>query len=174
MKIHSLVASVAGLSLMGTLAYAQFGPTRLKLESNDGKRVSRPVENSGVRLIRQLSKAPCVQGRTWGYSSNRIWVDDGCRAEFAITPVDQGRTRGRGWDQNRGRGYGVGTMETIRLESESGRRETRYVGVDARVRLTRQLSKKPCREGRSWGVDSSGRLWVDDGCRAEFSVRRRP
>ena len=176
MKIHSCIASVAGLTLMGTLAFAQFGPTRLKLESNDGRRVSRPVENSGVRLVRQISRKPCVEGRTWGYTSTRIWVDDGCRAEFAITPVDNGRTRGRGGQRNgnNGRGYGVSTVETIRLESNSGRRETRYVGADARVRLTRQLSNKPCREGRTWGVDSSGRLWVDDGCRAEFSVRRRP
>jgi hypothetical protein len=159
---------------MGTLAFAQFGPTRLTLESNNGKRVSRPVENSGVRLVRQLSKKSCIEGRTWGYSSNRVWVDDGCRAEFAIIPVDNGRTRGRGWQRGNGRGNGFGRAETVRLESNSGHRETRYVGVDASVRLTRQLSNKACREGRSWGVDSSGRLWVDDGCRAEFSVRRRP
>ncbi|RYG19703.1 DUF3011 domain-containing protein [bacterium] len=178
MNIHQCVASVAGLSLMGTLAFAQFGPTRLKLESNDGRRVTRSVENSGVRLVRQISKKPCIEGRTWGYSSTRIWVDDGCRAEFAITPANYNRRQGPGArrerNPNNGRGYGVGTVETVRLESNSGRRETRYVGTDARVRLTRQLSKKPCRQGRSWGVDSNGRLWVDDGCRAEFSVRRRP
>lgn len=174
MKLHSCIASVAGLTLMGTLAFAQFGPTRLTLESNNGKRVSRPVENNGVRLVRQLSRTACVEGRTWGYSSNRIWVDNGCRAEFAITPADNGRTRGRGWQNGNGRGNGFGRAETVRLESNSGHRETRYVGGDASVRLTRQLSNKACREGRNWGVDSSGRLWVDDGCRAEFSVRRRP
>ena len=32
--------------------------------------------------LRQLSRAACIQGRTWGYGRNGIWVSDGCRAEF--------------------------------------------------------------------------------------------
>jgi len=37
-----------------------------------------------VRLRRQLSRADCVFGRTWGYNNHEIWVRDGCRAEFSI------------------------------------------------------------------------------------------
>ncbi|WP_442936135.1 DUF3011 domain-containing protein [Nostoc sp.] len=35
-----------------------------------------------VRLIRQLSNASC-RGN-WGYRRNRIWVKNGCRAEFSV------------------------------------------------------------------------------------------
>ena len=35
----------------------------------------------GVQLVRQLSRAACIQGRSWGYGRNGIWVSDGCRAE---------------------------------------------------------------------------------------------
>ena len=42
--------------------------------------------------MRKLSDAPCIQGRTWGYDRNRIWVDRGCRALFEV-----GRDSGR-WD----------------------------------------------------------------------------
>lgn len=37
-----------------------------------------------VQLIRQRSKARCVQGRTWGVDRNGIWVDRGCRADFEV------------------------------------------------------------------------------------------
>ena len=33
-------------------------------------------------LIDQLSQADCVEGRSWGYRGNQIWVDRGCRARF--------------------------------------------------------------------------------------------
>jgi len=38
----------------------------------------------GVRIVRQRSKAPCIYGRTWGYDERGIWVDRGCRADFAV------------------------------------------------------------------------------------------
>lgn len=35
------------------------------------------------RLLRQISKQPCIQGNTWGISSRTaIWVSRGCRGEF--------------------------------------------------------------------------------------------
>lgn len=37
-----------------------------------------------VKLRRQLSRADCSYGRTWGYSNHELWVRDGCRAEFSI------------------------------------------------------------------------------------------
>ncbi|RPE81500.1 DUF3011 family protein [Vulcaniibacterium tengchongense] len=44
-----------------------------------------PVDVSGeVRLFRQHSRAACVQGRSWGYDRDGIWVEDGCRAEFEV------------------------------------------------------------------------------------------
>jgi hypothetical protein len=45
-----------------------------------------PVDTRGeVRLVRQLSDAPCRRGETWGYDRRGIWVDEGCAGEFQIS-----------------------------------------------------------------------------------------
>lgn len=64
-----------------------------------------------------------------------------------------------------GSGYGAG----VRCESNDGR--TRYCPADVRggVRLTRQLSRTDCIQGRNWGYDNRG-IWVSGGCRAEFTT----
>ena len=65
-------------------------------ESDDRRYTRCRVWTYGtVRLARQLSSARCVQGRTWGYDQDGVWVTDGCRGIFAVgTP--QG---GGGWGQ---------------------------------------------------------------------------
>lgn len=37
-----------------------------------------------VRLVRQTSRTACIEGRTWGYDRDGVWVNGGCRAEFEI------------------------------------------------------------------------------------------
>ena len=37
-----------------------------------------------VRLTRKLSSHDCVEGESWGYDAYGVWVDRGCRAEFAV------------------------------------------------------------------------------------------
>ena len=110
-----------------------------------------------VELIRQKSESPCVYGRTWGVTGDSIWVDRGCRADFA-----------------------VGTGEYFRDHDSRGG-HTFYCAsndfnvhgcpVDTRggVRLVRQRSESPCIYGRTWGYDDRG-VWVDRGCRADFAV----
>jgi len=39
---------------------------------------------AGVQLLRQRSDAACRQGYSWGYDRRGIWVDHGCRADFAV------------------------------------------------------------------------------------------
>lgn len=56
------------------------------------------------------------------------------------------------------------TCESIRKQ----RREC-VVPPDATVRLVRRLGPSACEPGRGWGRDGAT-LWVDRGCRAEFSV----
>lgn len=62
----------------------------------------------------------------------------------------------------------------IVCESDQDRR--RYCNIrdaeNADVELSRQLSNSMCTEGYSWGRDRRG-VWVDNGCRAEFSIYRR-
>lgn len=109
--------------------------------------------SGGVTLKRQLSQSECIKGRTWGYDRRGIWVDNGCRAEFYVSG---GKVR-RGHER------------TIRCESRDMQYE--YCDADTRrgVRLLRQLSDASCNYGDSWGYDRFG-IWVNYGCRAEFSV----
>lgn len=37
----------------------------------------------GIRLVRQLSRNACIEGRSWGVTRNGVWVSRGCRAEFS-------------------------------------------------------------------------------------------
>jgi hypothetical protein len=62
-----------------------------------------------------------------------------------------------------------GNTNRISCSSENGQRM--YCDVDTRggVQLTRRLGRAACQQGSSWGYDRRG-IWVDRGCRAEFTV----
>lgn len=61
------------------------GWKRIRVESKDRRRTSHFIITHGqVRLVRKLSDASCVYGRSWGYTNAQVWVDDGCRAEFDV------------------------------------------------------------------------------------------
>ena len=53
--------------------------------STDDRRRNCPWNDSWgrPRLVEQLSNSACIEGRSWGYGGDRIWVDNGCRARFA-------------------------------------------------------------------------------------------
>ncbi|MFZ4689259.1 MAG: DUF3011 domain-containing protein [Polymorphobacter sp.] len=80
-----------------------------------------------------------------------------------------GGNNGGGWGGSGG-GGGNWNGETIRCESRDGRYRACQADTRGGVRLVRQLSSTPCREGRSWGRRSN-EIWVDDGCRGEFELR---
>ena len=37
-----------------------------------------------AQLVQQRSRAPCIQGRTWGWTRDGIWVDQGCEGVFRL------------------------------------------------------------------------------------------
>lgn len=54
-------------------------------ESQSGRRNHCPADTRyGVDLVRQISESPCIRNRTWGEDRDGVWVDEGCRAEFAV------------------------------------------------------------------------------------------
>ena len=133
-----------------------------RCESQDNRMRRCNVDTRyGVRINRQLSGAPCVQGRSWGYDNSGVWVSNGCRAEF-VTGSGYG-----GGSSYPGGGYGQG--RTVRCESGKSRYHRCNVPVYQGVQLQRKLSDSPCSQGSSWGWDRNG-IWVDRGCRADFLV----
>jgi len=140
--------------------------------SDDGRRHYCTADTrGGVRLVRQRSGSSCVQGRSWGYDRRGIWVDRGCRADFAINDRNSGRDRDRGRDRDYDRNRG-GNAQTFYCESGDMKRHWCSEGIGGTVRLIKQKSDAACIQGRTWGQDRSG-VWVDRGCRADFEVVRR-
>jgi hypothetical protein len=139
--------------------------------SDDGRRHYCTADTrGGVRMVRQRSDSACIQGRTWGYDRRGVWVDRGCRADFATSDRYSGRDRDRGRDY--GRGGGGRDVQTFYCESGDMKRHWCSEGQNGRVRLVRQRSDAACIQGRTWGQDRGG-VWVDRGCRADFEVVRR-
>ena len=132
-------------------------------ESSDGRRHRCAADTLGqITLGRQLSSARCVEGSSWGTSSDGIWVDHGCRGEFLI--ADNGGTyRDRGPSQ---------AMRTLTCESDNSRRSYCRADNPFGASLTREISRRKCVLNETWGSDRKG-VWVSDGCRAEFSLKTR-
>ena len=69
--------------------------------------------------------------------------------------------------------WGAGGRRTVRCESQDNRHAYCRTYTSGRVRLQQQLSKTPCREYETWGVEGDGSgIWVRNGCRAIFVVGR--
>lgn len=134
-------------------------------ESRNNRETRCDVDTrGGVELVRQLSDAPCIRNRSWGFDRRAIWVNDGCRGRFQVGGG------GSGWP---GSGWGGGGTQRLTCESNQNRRQSCSAnGTIRSVRLTRRLSSSSCTEGRSWGWTSRA-VWVTDGCRAEFEVTMR-
>ena len=137
--------------------------------SNDfDRQFCRANVYGGVELIRVRSEAPCIYGRTWGLAKDAIWVDRGCRADFIV-----GGHAGSGRDGYR-QDYREGLSRGQILYCASEDFEVHECPADTYlgVRIVRQRSEAPCNYGRTWGYDDRG-VWVDRGCRADFSVGSR-
>jgi hypothetical protein len=129
----------------------------ISCSSDNGKRRYCDVDTrGGVSLVRQRSDTACEEGYSWGYDRKGIWVDHGCRAEFAVDA-----------------GYGAPPppIERLTLTCASNNGKRYYCPADTSrgVRMFHQLSSTRCSEGYSWGFDRNG-IWVDHGCRAEFRL----
>ncbi len=144
------------------MAYEYRGPlsgggNTISCSSDDGNRHYCSTSPGRVRLLQQRSQSSCQEGYSWGSDGRGVWVDHGCRADFAVDAYQYG---------------GPGGGDTISCSSDDGGRHYCEANVRGRVRLARQRSDSPCQEGYSWGSDGRG-IWVDHGCRADFTVEGR-
>jgi hypothetical protein len=130
--------------------------------SYDNRYTRCPVDWRDAELVRQESDVRCVRDRNWGIDRGAIWVDRGCRGQFAAT---------RGWG---GHGYGNARRTVVKCESYDNRYQLCPVRLrrDSEVRLVNNDSDVRCREGYNWGVNRDG-IWVNRGCRGRFMVSQR-
>ncbi|CDH43629.1 MAG: DUF3011 domain-containing protein [Candidatus Competibacteraceae bacterium] len=156
----------------------------------------RADTSDGVQLYRQLSRNACRFNDSWGYDRRGVWVKQGCRGDFQL---HTGRSGGNGQQQGRdntaaivGGAVALGVLGAVLSENDNGNNNNgnnnnsdrprrtvrcesdgdyRHCRAEIRngVRLSRQLSRASCRQNESWGYDRRG-VWVDRGCRAEFSL----
>jgi hypothetical protein len=135
------------------------GGQTITCSSDDGNRHSCSADTrGGVSMVRQRSDARCQQGYSWGFDRRGIWVDHGCRADFAVNSSDQGYNNGGGGGQ------------TITCSSDDGNRHSCSADTRGGVQMINQRSGSRCEQGYSWGYDRRG-IWVDHGCRADFAIR---
>src|SRR5690606_29802342 len=101
-----------------------YGGQVVRCESNDGRTRECATNGGRVVLERQHSRSACIEGRSWGYARNGIWVSDGCRADFRVLGYGDG-------------GYGnPGYGSTIRCESNDGRSSRCTINGRGRVMLS--------------------------------------
>jgi hypothetical protein len=135
------------------------GGQRITCSSDNGKRNWCDVGGGrDIRMGRQISGSACIQNQTWGVDRRGLWVDRGCRAEFFVA---SGRPPGPP-SSSRDR--------IVNCSSDNGKRNWCDAGGSRNIRIARQISGSACIQNQTWGVDRRG-LWVDRGCRADFSVR---
>ena len=138
----------------------------IRCESYDGRqRICRVDTSGGVRLVRQLSDARCIRGRTWDAQRGAIWVSRGCRADFEVGYSGYG-SGNDGWrrngDWNTGRsGWSASSLCRTAVARRIG---TFAGGVNTWTRRNRGNSVEiGWRAGRSDGtchVNRNGRVSV--------------
>lgn len=136
-------------------------------KSVDSRRAECDMNTRGeVRLVRQLSRTPCIENTNWGANRSSIWVDRGCAGVFASGDSLDGGSAGA---TSGGGGYTGGAgPDQVTCESIKGRRVECDMNTRGRVVMVRQLSRGQCIENTNWGLNRSS-IWVDGGCRAVFA-----
>ena len=117
---------------------------------NNRYRECRTNFRGNAVLVENISRTRCVEGQNWGSRDGMVWVNAGCKGRFA---------------------QGASVGGTVRCESSNNRRQECRTGFRDNAVLSRQLSSTRCIEGQNWG-QGRGSVWVDRGCRAEFTEGR--
>ncbi|OFW39503.1 MAG: hypothetical protein A3J28_14450 [Acidobacteria bacterium RIFCSPLOWO2_12_FULL_60_22] len=125
--------------------------------SDNGQRVNCNADTrGGVRLVRQISGSPCNQGSTWGYDSQGIWVDRGCRAEFEVAG-------------NVNRGYGGSGQSRLIIDRNNNISWQSQGTTNARVYTRKDNGPEQLfAEGRS-GTQAAP--WIEQGHLYAFTLR---
>jgi len=166
MKIISLaiVASLLPLSLIPASAQEEIVTETVTCTSTNRRRAECPVNGRilGVRQTQAFAGGFCIQGFSWGYDQNKIWVDIGCSGTFDVDTARVVVAEKPPATET--------FVQTVDCRSQSGRREE--CKVDGRIQDVEPIgsfSSVPCRYGTSWGYEKR-HVWVDRACEARFNV----
>jgi hypothetical protein len=130
--------------------------TEILCESiNNIRHTCRADVRGGVMIVKRVSGNACIRDASWGTNDEGIWVDKGCRARFVV--ANDVSTTQSPW------------ARTVTCESNNNGQTRCPADTSFGVLLTSRISKNACDLGTDWGWDQSG-IWVNNGCRAEFSV----
>ena len=192
--LRQISGNLNGRNLPGWMNGGQGQTAVITCSSDDGKRNYCNADiRGGVQMTRQISGSPCIQGQTWGQDGRGLWVDRGCRAEFQVgqgqvnpgynrnapnygdqpRSDDRRNSRKSSNTTNNNNNYNNNSnVQTMRCNSDDGKRHNCDIDTRNGVSMTRQISGSPCVQGETWGYDNRG-VWVDRGCRAEFQIGGR-
>jgi hypothetical protein len=192
-----LAASLAALGAGSAAAQYQSSPYGnrtmqaqiVRCESVDSRQaMCRIPSGSDVRLVNQISRQSCVEGRNWGHDATRIIVADGCRADFQVTDgdrygdnrYDDNRRDDNRYDENRrdddrydnrrygAAGYADRSGQQLHCASQSRYSRRTYCGsASGDYSLVGRSAN--CVEGRTWGNADRG-VWVSGRCSANFRL----
>ena len=82
----SLLRLTLSLAIAGSCSAAMAEQITCESHGSRADACGTVQPGSTVRLVRQLSNSPCIEGRTWGSGDDSIWVSNGCRAVFDVQP----------------------------------------------------------------------------------------
>jgi len=162
---------------LGAIPGAAKAQSSVTCESQGGRRQTCRVDTRGeVRLTRQISDQRCIRGRTWGTIPGAVWVDDGCRARFAVygNHGGYGNNDGRYDDRDR-----RGRNGDDRWNDRNGRgrngNDGRWNDNDGRGRvISGSAAMARCRQAvRRQIGDRHLDLWVRDSSRDRVRVEWR-
>jgi hypothetical protein len=81
--IGGAISALALLSFSAPAAAQQQAGGQIRCESNDGRINRCQVPWRDAELVRQESQDACIRGQSWGLDQQGLWVDRGCRGQFA-------------------------------------------------------------------------------------------
>jgi hypothetical protein len=111
-RIGRIVATATLMLLFSAMALGQ--SNTFSCSSDTGKRQTCSANGNGaIQFVRQRSQSPCIPGRTYGIYRGGVWVDNGCRADFAVSNYGYNRPpNNNGGYHGGGGGYvGAGSIK---------------------------------------------------------------
>lgn len=175
MKVLIVLSMVVLIALPSRSAFSQDLNTRtLECKSENFRRtlcsIGSPIER--IRLLEKKSDASCVNGSSYGFSGESIWVDKGCAAVFEV----RFNTRSGANRSFRSTASSRNNRRSVRFACKSDNHQLGicYVaGSIVDLSLLKKKSRAACTKNDSFGFQKDA-LWVKDGCEAEFEVTYRP